>query len=197
VSGPGQDIRIIEHLVSQMQKGCSVRKSPYCHNLVSMRMQGSTFGELAVYLLSKGEDFAIPVSTLSRNLKMLEKENYVPCATLLIETWGGSRNVDLLREIENLIHLQKVRVDRVVRREQRLIAGGRPDYIDRNVKEEMSALGDLIKIRKALDVVELPQEEERRQPVQTTQLGKDTLANLILGDDLVVDQGWLHGETVH
>ena len=188
----------MEQVINRMPKGCSVRKSPYCNELVSMRIRGATYGELGAFLSRKGVEFAIPQSTLSRNLKPLETAELVPCATLIIEQWGGNRTIDLKKEVDDIIQVQKVRVDRLVRREERLVAAGRPDYVDRNVKEEMGALADLIKLRKTLDTEAISPETEKKEPVVVSQAAKDTLANLILGGELTVDPEWFgEQETTH
>jgi len=199
---PAEPVQVptIYDYVKKIPKKGSVRKSPYCTQLISMRLRGATYPELTKFLKSKGEKFLITEHTIWKSLRFIDSDGVVPIATLFIEQWGGDRELDLSVESDNLIHVQKIRVNNLLLQESKLQAEeGRENYTNSSIKDEMLALANMIKLRKIMTSEDAPTiEPDTKPPITTSQVARDALADLILNDEIVINQEWLNqGELVN
>ena len=59
---------IMARAKARMPVDCAVRKSQYCDEILSLRLQGFSYRKIEEWLREKGRQFAIPAATLCRNL---------------------------------------------------------------------------------------------------------------------------------
>jgi len=124
----------IQAIVNSLPRRGSVRTSPYCADVISMRLRGHTYREIEDWLASKGEEYRIPAGTLNRvflNTPIAESE-FIWITE--IESRGGSLELDLSGELKKQIYLQRLRINTLAKREinKRVQI---PDYVDKRIQQ--------------------------------------------------------------
>lgn len=135
---------LIARIRSRLSPNCSVKLSPLCDHIISMRMQGVPFLEIEAWTVQQGEHLRIPSSTIWKNLKKTKLQVNLSWAEEQAEKWGGSIDLDLARELANQILTQKRRVDAMVRHEETLRKAN-PRYADKRIRQEIETLSSLVK----------------------------------------------------
>lgn len=139
---------LIGKIKARMPRDCSVRKNTYCDQVISLRLQGQTYEKIRDWLFDKGPEHSIPTPTLYRNLSkaIRDAELNLPEAEKLFEAWGGTSlgvPIDLVREIEGQIVLQRRRIDSMIydENERKRI---KPGYSHPRIRQEMETLVSLV-----------------------------------------------------
>lgn len=130
---------MIRRIRERLTKNCAIRLSVHCDTIIAMRMQGIPFQKIEDWLIEQGKQYRIAAPTLQRNFAKTGIRIELPAAEQIAERWGGRMDIDIQREVQGLILLQKGRVSELVNREkQKQITN--PGYFDRRVRQEMAEL---------------------------------------------------------
>jgi len=133
-------VETLSLLKKRLSPQCAVRKSPFCEQIIAMRLKRVPCREIEQWLIGQGKDYRISYATVNRNLLTAGINPDLSFGEAKIEEWGGDPELDLSRELASLILAQKNRVDLLVNveneRNQNRRKGGAP-YIDRRLAREM------------------------------------------------------------
>lgn len=126
-----------------LNPNCSVAQSPYCEQIIAMRMQGVPYLQIERWLTKRGEEHRIPYATIFRNFKSVKNSKHLrvelPLAEELAEQWGGAFDFDAVRRLAGNMVLQQRRIDNMIRTEQRRQKEN-PNYSDKRIRAEMETL---------------------------------------------------------
>jgi len=95
----------------RISKACAVMKSPFCEEIIALRLQGWSYRKIETWLIDKGEQHRIAAPTLFRNLKPIRQLESLPMAEMLAEDFGGLIEIDPAREVARSVLLQRRRVE--------------------------------------------------------------------------------------
>lgn len=186
---------MISRIKSRLNKACAVARSPFCEVVISMRMQGIPFREIEGWLIRQGQEYRIPACTILRNLKDTKLQVNLPYAEELAERWGGSIDLDLVRELQGQILAQRERISRMQKHEAEQ-AKKRPGWADKRIRGEVETLNGLIKTLQSMmkDPEEAVKERaladaQTTYPVAMSEDGLAVLTELLLSGDLKMGGG--------
>jgi len=157
---------LIRRIKNKLSQDCAIRRSPFCEEIIAMRMQGINLSAIESWLIDQGPEHRIAASTISRLLKATNLEVKLPIAEEMAEKWGGRIDIDIQREIQGLILIQRDRISTLVRREQDE-QETRPSYIDRRIRAEIEAQNEILTSLHTIRV-----DEERLGRVDEPELGE-------------------------
>lgn len=130
---------------SHMPSQCSVRKSPLCDEILSLRLQGYSYKKIEVWLRSQGEGMMIPAATLCRNLQKAFQgdQDFMPAYEEVAEAHGGDIALDPGRTLAGQALIQRMRIDYMVRQEndRRKV---KPGYSNPRIRQEMETYLQLV-----------------------------------------------------
>lgn len=133
---------LIATLKSQLRNKSAVKESPFCNELISMRLQGSTYNQLSEFTASKG--VRIPITTIRRDLMNVVKPQLTMTEEAM-ERWGGELTINTKRELSLQIRMQKLRIDDMHREEKkRQKEKNNPYYLIPEIKGEVLVLNTLL-----------------------------------------------------
>jgi hypothetical protein len=187
---------MIARIKRRLKPNCSVAVSPYCETLIAMRMQSVAFLEMEKWLVQRGPEFRIPSATLCRNFKDAKAVIDMPLAEELAEQWGGSFDFNTTRMLAGQILIQRKRVDRMVRNEQKRQEES-PNYMDRRIRAEMETLTIMTKnynqmlkspVEAARDMEEI-EEKASQQEVSLSPEALEAVTGMILSGKIKVGKG--------
>lgn len=130
---------------AKMSSKCSVRLSPYCDDIISLRFQGKSYRAIEDFLREKGLEFVIPAATLWRNLMrgMGDETSFLPVYEEIAEEHGGEISVDAGRVMAGQALIQRLRIDYMVRMEG-VRRKNRPGYTNPRIRQEMETYLQLV-----------------------------------------------------
>jgi len=142
-------VETLSLLKRRLSPKCAVRLSPFCEQIIAMRLKRVPFREIEQWLMKQGADYRISYATISRNLSVAGFNVDLSFGETKIEEWGGDVELDLSRELAALILAQKHRVDQLVDGENaqnQIRPKGKvvPYYIDRRLAREMELFKAMI-----------------------------------------------------
>lgn len=135
---------MIARIKSRLPPNCGTRKSPYCEVIISMRMQGIHYQKISEWLVEQGPQYKLDGSTICKHLKATGLTVELSRAEELAEKWGGRIDLDLARELQGQIILQRDRVDKLQRLEEERRQTNK-SYFDRRLRQERELLVSMIK----------------------------------------------------
>jgi len=173
---------IMARAKARMPVDCSVRKSQYCDEILSLRLQGFSYRKIEEWLREKGRQFAIPAATLCRNLVrgFGDKQDFVPVYEQMTEEHGGDMLMDAGRVVAGQLLVQRTRLDYMVRMEAER-RKQRPGYSNPRIRQEMETL--LMLARAAEDMKALQEKgslADGKVMAEISEGAKEALANMIL-----------------
>ncbi len=130
---------------ASLKPNCQVRKSPYCDQIIAMRMQAVSYRDIETFLGDQGTQYTIPSATIHRNFKSCKLAVSLTKAEEMAEQWGGGIDLDLVREMMDQALIQKKRIDHLVRHEGKKQLKD-PGYSDRRIGNEMLIFQNLVKV---------------------------------------------------
>lgn len=140
---------MISRIKAKLPRNCSVRKSPFCEHIIGMRMQGISYHSISAFLLSQGEQYRIPATTIWRNIEATKLKIELPYAEELKERWGGSIDLSAAVEIANQILVQRGRIDKMVRYEESR-REKTPGFYNKSIRAEMETLNNMVRTYQAM-----------------------------------------------
>lgn len=185
---------LIKRARDKLNPKCAVRLSPFCDEIIGMRMQGVPYRDIEAWLVSQGTQYRIASPTIFRNFKSTKIEVRLTHAEELLESMGGLVDLDLTREMSSAIFTQKQRVDNLVRREkkkQKSIEG----YSDKRIRDEIKILQDMIyrlnsMVNEAKKLDQEPNDfSEKENDIHLTPDGEKLLAQMIIEGDITMMGG--------
>jgi len=193
---------MISRIRSKMPPNCAVRKSPYCDFIIAMRMQGIAFLKIEEFLISQDKKLRISAPTIWRCFEHANKAGMtveLPLAEELKERWGGSIDLDLANEMAGQVLLQRQRIDKMIRQEQK-VQESKPGQFNKLIRAEMETLNSLVStLNKMLkSPVEAAEERAKADDIRKgvapefealTPDAEAMMTDMILGGDLKVDSG--------
>lgn len=176
-------VGMIERIIRRLNPECSVAKNDYRDYIISMRMQGISFKDISSWLKEQGEKYHIPPTTIHRNLSQIRMEVQLPYAEEMAQKWGGLIDIDLIRETSRSVLIQRTRIDKMLRAEEERQKTS-PTYVNRQIRQEMASLTDMIKLLNSLTNVRAGMGEDVDPSIGEITLNEDAESVLI---DMIVN----------
>lgn len=196
---------MISRIRAQLDKQCSVRKSPYCDHIIAMRIQGVPYKDIEKFLAEQGPQHRIPTATIWRNFQTAKLRVNVSYAVEEAERWGGSpKDLDIALETASQVLAQRRRIDDLVKAEL-IKKKANPNFNDKRIRAEMETLNNLI--RTYFSMLKSPMEaaEERAKADQMmngvnpktllSEDGEKLIAEMILNGEIKIGGDGDHAPT--
>lgn len=138
----------ISRIKSALHPKCLLKQLPFCEEVIALRLSGVSYRKITLWLSEKGET-RITESTLSRvlskamSLAKLPEEDFVPFTVLFSEKLGGRFTTNVVDELDNLIFLQRRRINYLVKMEE-VKRSQQPGYMDYRLMKEMMFFASLL-----------------------------------------------------
>lgn len=181
--------RVLDRIRSKMSASCSVRRSPFCNDIIAMRLGGTPFSRISQWLSTKGKEFEISPSTLESNIKpamvkarVLEKD-FMMLAVEAQERLGTVFSTDIMLEFDGMVYTQKYRIDYLLRKEKgRQQTDPSTTYSDRRIGKEIKLLADILyrmaRVQYLMRDVRSLDNEDTGGEEETLELEEETLSFL-------------------
>jgi len=139
-------VGMIARIRNKLVKQGAVRRSPFCDYIISMRLQGVPYLDIERWLIQQGPEYRISAPTICKQLNATKLNVDLTYAEKMLEDKGEFVEINLVREMSNNIITQKLRLDQLVKSEQKKRQeSGFENYSDRRIRGEMMVMNDLIR----------------------------------------------------
>jgi len=130
---------------ARMPASCSVRRSPFCDEIISLRLQGHSYKKIEGWLKEQGPQHGIPVATICRNLQrgFGGDQSFLPAYEEVAEANGGDMSLDVARTLTGQVMIQRMRIDYMVRQEAEK-RRTRVGYSNPRIRQEMETYLQLV-----------------------------------------------------
>ena len=182
---------IIARIKNKMPHNAALRMSPFCEEVIALRLSGISFMRITQFLMMKGREFELSEATLARTLTKaltavgMKKGDYLPLATDMQEKLGGRFVVDVYSKLSSLLFIQRRRLDALLRYEEEQRSAGKLNYVDSRINKITEVMGDLLEKLNGLGEVGAVAKETSRD-VEVDPALEDLLIQNILEGKIVM-----------
>lgn len=173
---------------AKMPAACSVRKSKFCDEIISLRLSGQSYRKIEDWLRGKGAEHAIPAATLCRNLMtgLGNTQDFMPVYEEVAEQNGFDITIDPGRSLAGQALIQRQRIDYMIRNES-LKQRASPGYSNSKIRQEMETYLQLVKAAAEYELAKDGEEKDvTKGNSDLSQEAEDALAELILSGEITV-----------
>lgn len=173
---------------AKMPSACSVRRSRFCDDIISLRLQGHSYRRIEDWLRVKGTEYLIPAATLCRNLirGLGTEQEFMPVYEEAAEQNGGDITVDPGRSLAGQALIQRGRIDYMVRHEAEKRRTN-PGFANPRIRQELETYMSLVEAAAKYEVDQTGQASDpTRGNSLLSSLAESALAQLILDGHITV-----------
>lgn len=176
---------------ARMSSACSVRKSAYADEIISMRLQGNSYKKIEDWLREKGLAHVIPSATICRNLQKAfgKEQDFMPAYEEEAEANGGHIPLDPQRTLAGQAYIQRMRIDYMVRQENDR-RKTRVGYSNPRIRQEMETYLQLVEAASRFES-ESEKAKGQMENVEShlSKEAEEALSQLILDGKITIPSG--------